>query len=272
MIETVRTSLEQRIDEDYVIYAAAIADNRSAMADVVFGFPVEFIDITLQENIHFCKLLRKLDGKAHGDSALAAEGWVMLDCGLLPSAYVGLGKLVENCSAEVKEKLGVGPNYEGIVPLSEYCIIPRVISGSWVSHTLATIDQGKRLGFLTKVIGLKLFNVGHYIGVAQYTNPALKTHTLLGDLQLKTAMAPIHDYPDMTFVYEQWVYQSLLEHLPLTVEQPREPDFFLDPSNLREKQALQRSIEKGDTYYIISPGHVYLPERADKLVIPMVKR
>ncbi|MBI3032394.1 hypothetical protein HYY69_02875 [Candidatus Woesearchaeota archaeon] len=274
MIETVKTSLEQKIAEGYVVYVATINENRDIIPAAVFGYPVEFIDIAQQEQKPFCQLLSNLDGKAHGDTALASDGWVMLDCGLLPSAYIGLGKQVDDCDEETKQQLGVASDYEGIVPFSEYCIIPRIVPGSWISHTLAAIKLGSKLGFLTKVIGLKLFNVGHYLGVAQYTNRALRTHTLLGDLTLKTAVTNMHDFPDMTFIYEQWVFQGQLGRLQLTHDSNAEQqyDFLLDPFDEQQKKQLQQRLEQGAVYHIVAPGHIYIPERPDKPYIPMVKK
>ncbi len=260
--------LEQRAREGDVIYAAGHPDNMAALKErTPFGQQLEIIDITKMSVRPFFELLATMNGINHTKSGLTSEQWVVLDCGLIPGGYFGFAREAKDCDDELKQKLHVDPSYTGLVPVSEYCIIPRPVSGAWIGHTLSAIERGKNYGILSKLVGLKAFGVEHYTGVAQYDNNAVRTHCTIADLELRTVMTPVHDYLEMTFIYEHPVDQ---ESLDVTMQGKREVkpySFLLDPHDLHQKQEMQALTEEGKKKYaILFPGQVW---RDGKLFVPI---
>ena len=154
--------------------------------------------------------------------------------------------------------------------MTEYIVIPKA-DGSWVSHTLATVEGGKGLGLLSKLIGLKAWGIERHTGIAQYTNNSVAMHSRFGDLELRTALTEIHDHPDETFIYRM---ETDLDNLVARVNSPpeRKPTFLLNPNDMAAKQELQERIEAGGRYAIIFPGHMYDGEKKpENLRIPILE-
>ncbi len=260
--------LEQRAREGDVIYVASHPHNMTALKErTPFGMGLEIIDITKMSVHPFFQLLAAMNGINHSKSGLISEQWVVLDCGLIPGAYFGFAREAKDCSDEVKQKLHVDPSYTGLVPVSEYCIIPRPIPDAWIGHTLSSIERGKNYGLLSKLVGLKALGVEHYTGVAQYDNNAVKTHCMIADLELRTVMTPVHDYPEMTFIYEHPVDQKSLDGVMQREREQKPYSFLLDPCDTEQKREMQERTEKGKKKYtIVFPGQVW---KEGKLFVPI---
>lgn len=258
--------------KEYVIYFAGNPSNFPYICHNPFGLQLNLVDITTEENKFFFELLHQLDGLSYGNKSLAMDKWVTLDCGLLPSGFVGVAKYLSGCPDEILQKFDFscqeGP-YQGIVPISEYCAIPTIVPETWIGHTCATVDKGKKLGLFSKVLGLRIFGIKNYIGVAQYDNVAVKTHSTIADLLLKTAITAAHTLPEMTFIYEQAIKQEELEDILKHGRNPAPYSFLLDPNNLAQKKSLQNAIKKGAKLYITFPGQIYLE---NKLFIPILEK
>ena len=265
---TTTEMLEQRVQEGDVIYVAGHPDNLHKLHDPTpFGKKLEVIDITQWKNKAFFDLLARMNAVNHGGSGLTSDKWVILDCGLIPGAYFGFAREVSNCDDELREKLRIKSGDGGLVPVSEFCIIPRASTGAWTGHTLSSAVQGKNYGLLSKLVGLRAWEVEHYTGVAQYTNNAVKTHCQIADLELRTIMTPVHDYPETTFIYEHHVDQESLEFATRKERPNKLYSFFLDPHDTDQKKEMQEKTEKRQVKYsIVFPGHV---EREGKVFVPI---
>jgi hypothetical protein len=154
--------------------------------------------------------------------------WVMLDCGLLPTAFMGLcrrgAELQPQQRAELnshlqrlegvmsperrhaEELIGVphGPiSDEEWVPVAEFCALPTLSPGEIMGYSLFSLEQG--LGVRAKAIGLSLhaaLGASAQLGVAQYSNlPALKSHLRFGPLELIDPLTPLHTKAGETFIY-----------------------------------------------------------------------
>lgn len=258
----------------HVLYLAGDASNFAYFDTNPFGLESILVDAMRTSNEPFFSLLHQLDGLVYDDKTLAMEKWVLLDCGLLPSCFVGLAKSVENCSKEVLQRFDIPQGYKGLVPLTEYCTTPTIVPGTWIGHTCGTLEKGKKLGLLSKVLGLKIFKVQQYIGVTQYDNIAVQTHTIISDLLLKSAITPTHSIPNMTFVYKHDVNQATLEEKFQREDKKEKTEklfrdqaiHLLDPYDTTEKQKLQREIECGRNFSIVFPGQI---TKNGKLVLPI---
>ena len=59
-------------------------------------------------------------------------------------------------------------------------------------------------------------------------NNAVKTHSTISDLLMKTAITPAHSEPDMTFVYEHKIDQDEIKNVFGSKKQPKQYSFLLD--------------------------------------------
>jgi hypothetical protein len=260
----------ENILEDYEIYFAGI--NNSKIDSKIFGKPVNFIDIKKKESRHFLDLLIQLDGISYGNKTMAMDKWVALDCGLIPSGFIGLAKKVNNTSDEILSKFNMKSNYSGLIPHTEFCAIPQLERNHFIGHTCASIEPGKKLGLISKLLGLRALEVEQYTGVAQYTNNAVKTHTQISDLELISAITPSHSETSMTFIYTHPIPKNscpdIYDSLPnIYNKKPeiKDPDFYLNPHSLKEKVSLQQKIESGGKFSIIYPGQI----KDNGLLIPI---
>lgn len=173
------------------------------------------------------RLLNLGNAMAYGGEMGMPE-WVMLDCGLLPTAFMGLCRLGAELSDEqraslderlarlerdmsparraVEELIGVplGPiRDEEWVPVAEFCALPTLTPGEVMGYSLFSLEPG--LGVRAKALGLSLhaaLGARTQLGVAQYSNlGALKSHLRFGPLELIDPLTPLHTRAGETFIY-----------------------------------------------------------------------
>ena len=179
----------------------------------------------------FARLLNLANGVCYG-GGMGMPEWVMLDCALLPSCFVGWMTPASALSAEVRDtmnrglsevergrpearvevehELGVplGPLRDQLgadewVPSAEFCSIPRLISSEVVGYSLYSLVRG--LGVRAKALGLWVMTqrgVRKQVGVAQWSNlPALRAHLRFGPLELIDPLTPLHTRAGETMIY-----------------------------------------------------------------------
>jgi|GEM_PF-858449 len=173
------------------------------------------------------RLLNLGNAMAYGGDMGMPE-WVMLDCGLLPTAFMGLCRrgveLSDEQRASLDERLArleremsparrateeligvpMGPvRDEEWVPVAEFCALPTLTPGEVMGYSLFSLEPG--LGVRAKAIGLSLHaSLGAHsqLGVAQYSNlGALKSHLRFGPLELIDPLTPLHTRAGETFIY-----------------------------------------------------------------------
>ncbi|MEW5855137.1 MAG: hypothetical protein AB2A00_40550 [Myxococcota bacterium] len=174
---------------------------------------MRFLDVLAPETLPFFHLLNAANHVAFGGMGMPA--WVQLDCCTLPTAMIGYaiprheipedtwGRLVGAVSRNFGEPAARAlQGYNGLVPVSEYCALPTWEEGTLVGFSLFTLLRGEGLGARTKALALRCYNARVQIGITQYTNSAIRTHTLLGPLRIAAPQAWPHTRPEDTFVYE----------------------------------------------------------------------
>ncbi|MBI4919248.1 hypothetical protein HY837_04910 [archaeon] len=262
-------SLINEIKSNYVLYILGSQENMENFEMSPFGLPVRYINPLLTSNKTFTDLLVQLDGLSYGDKNLGMEKWVALDCGMLPSAFIGLAKKADSLDSKIKEEFSIPKDYSGLVPITMYCAIPSTKKGLWISHSLAAIEQGKGLGLVTKILGLKIFQAKELIGIAQYNNKSVKIHTKISHLKILSAITSAHSIPEMTFVYQHKVDQDNLENALKGNPCFEQPSCLLNANDLETKQKMQEEIEqKTAEFYIIPPGQVI---KDGEIYIPILK-
>lgn len=173
------------------------------------------------------RLLNLGNALAYGGEMGMPE-WVMLDCGLLPSAFTGFCRraadLAPRARAALNERLAraeaalsparisaerrlgvpTGPLLDDEwVPVAEFCALPTLTPGQIMGYSLFSLEQG--LGVRAKALGLALhasLGARAQLGVAQYSNTAaLRSHLRFGPLELVDPLTPLHTRAGETFIY-----------------------------------------------------------------------
>jgi hypothetical protein len=143
---------------------------------------------------------------------MAMPAWVQLDCACLPSAMIGLARPRADVDAALFASLREGvaaafgehaardvDTWQGLVPLAEYGCVPTPEPGRVVGFSLFSLVPG--LGVRTKAAALLMHQARVQVGIAQVDNPALRTHTAIGPLDVVAARVPVHSKPHETIVY-----------------------------------------------------------------------
>ena len=171
------------------------------------------IDAFLLENQDFYRLVNAANRHAFG--GLGMPSWVQLDCCALPSAQIGFcvprdqvdPSLWAALTAHVETEFGATARsalsaYTGPVPMSQFCAVASLTPGVMVGFSLFSLVPRAGLGVRTKALALHCYGCTAQIGVAQYDNPAVRTHCQFGPLRLLQPVAWPHRLDTSTFVYE----------------------------------------------------------------------
>lgn len=214
------------------------------------------------ETTHMLDRLRALDELTFGSEGMPMARWILIDGAGLTGAIFGLGRRASQAAPEAREALGVAPGSESFVPYSMYIAIPSFEPATWVGHNLASLAAVPNLrralhglGSLTKALALKAFRAQYQIGAAQWDSPALRVHTRLGPLKLKSAWTPAHTKP-WTYTYVANVTDAALRHLARDRRghvKFLEPTRSIDSADHRAMQRLQKDIERGTQWCIAGP-------------------
>jgi hypothetical protein len=153
-------------------------------------------DDPAEERFH--ELLNRMN--AHAFGGMGMPMWVQLDCGVLPSAFIGFAAHPSSLPASLCHALGVTAN-DQLVPVAEALAVPTVVPGRWMSVSMASVLPGYGLGWRAKSMCLDAVRAVESIGITQYDNPAIRAHLRLGALEVLTPAVRAHSRPDITFIY-----------------------------------------------------------------------
>jgi hypothetical protein len=170
------------------------------------------VDVFKAESQPFYRLVNAGNRLAFG--GLGMPPWVQLDCCTLPSAMIGFavertdieGTMWQSLVDSVREGFGTGASrevaeHQGWVPVSEYCALPSAQAGTCIGFSHYALLKGLGLGLRTKALAMACYGAKVQIGLTQYGNSAVRTHTALGPLELLEPRARPHDRSEDTFVY-----------------------------------------------------------------------
>lgn len=172
-----------------------------------------FLDVLTESSLPFFRLLNAANSLAFG--SLGMPPWVQLDCCALPSAMVGFAlpraavpeglwcKLLDSLGDRFGDEVRAATlAYDGPVPVSEYCALPTFREEIVVGMSLFSLLPGHGLGVRTKAMALSCYSASTQLGITQYSNDALRTHTALGPLTITQDAVFAHSRPRDTFAYE----------------------------------------------------------------------
>lgn len=169
------------------------------------GMSLRMIWVEDQADAAFGQLLNDTNQLAFGGADMGMPLWVLLDCGILPSAVVGFAARREQLEAQAPEllkKVGVRADYQHeLVPLSEYCGSIMVEPGAVCGFSLQSQLEGVGLGTRTKALAMWIYKATAQVGVTQFDNAAIRVHTHMGPLRVQIHRPSVHTHPTNSFVY-----------------------------------------------------------------------
>jgi hypothetical protein len=274
----------QLLVEGYGLYLASYGAVLAQLDTAPFGVPVTTLDFLRPspgarppetegeaggggEGWSVADLMRVynvLNATAFGEKGIPLQNWVMIDLGLLPSAFLLVTLPLERARAAATEERGYASErartaevlgavlaeaerlgYEGPIPVAGYCAASTPVPGSWVGWSLCSSIPG--LGTTTKGLGLEVYRATTVTGVAQFTDQALRVHRKFGRMEVVAAVLDLHPVAH-TLVYRTDVHEDDSERAPTT---------WMRADDLEFQQEMQAKIDAGTSrYYVLSPGFV----------------
>ncbi len=230
--------------------------------DVDIGEEIRVLCVEEDQNAEFCAILNRSNQQAFGGpDSMGMPLWVMLDCAILPSAVVGFMVHSDEAPEEILEKLDVDEDYDGYVPVSEYCACPTVEPGCFSGFSLHSHLVGHGIATKTKALALAIYGAKTQIGVTQFYNPAIRVHVRFGAMEMIIHRPSVHTYPEDSFVYrlhlpekEQLVQMARGDDVFGHRDLPEGMRWDFDPDNEVMQGRLARHLQEGGRAWLIPPG------------------
>ncbi len=252
-----------RLDELLVPYALTTHRNLPFLdLDLDLDTPVETLLIEEEDHSEFGSLLTRSNHQAFGGPQdMGMPMWVMLDCAILPSAVVGFMLDVDDAPDDILDKLEVDDDYEGFVPISEYCGCPTLEDNTISGFSLHSHLPGQGIATRTKALAMAIYGAKYQIGVTQFYNPAIRVHVRFGAMKIELHRPPVHTHPEDSFVY-----RLRLPPREVLLNMARGADVFghrdlpegvrweFDPDNEMMQGRLARHLREDGDAWLIPPG------------------
>ncbi|MGM0556801.1 MAG: hypothetical protein ACQEVA_10525 [Myxococcota bacterium] len=230
--------------------------------DLDLGNDLEILAIEDDSNAEFAHILNRGNQNAFGGPQdMGMPLWVMLDCGILPSAVAGYMLPRDVVSDEIVQKLSVPDDYDGYVPVSEYCACPTIRQGEVCGFSLHSHLVGRGIATRTKALGLCVYNASRQIGVTQFSNPAIRVHVRFGPLEVLIHRPAVHTHSEDSFVYGLDLPPiSKMEDMARgddefgAGERPDGLKWIFEPDNELLHGRLHEHLEGGGRAWVIPPG------------------
>jgi hypothetical protein len=266
--EQIAASARAVTDDGYALWLASNAEVLSALELAPAGVaitPLDFLAAQPEDRAwstaDLMRTYNVLNATSFGEKGIPLQNWVMIDLGLLPSAFLLVTLPLERATAlatdpgsdartrtilpaVIAEAQRLG--YAGPIPVAGYCAAPTPEAGAWVGWSLCSAVPG--LGTTAKGLALIAYRARRLTGVAQFYDPALRVHRKFGPMRLLAAVLDLHPVHH-TMAYRTDVFGP--------EQSEAEPTLLLDPRDLDAQWGLQQRLDAGThEYFILSPGLV----------------
>lgn len=204
----------------------------------------------------FLTLVQRMDDLVHHPVGMKMARWVFYDCAEMPGVIFGFGQKANKLPGWLREALGVGDDYEGLVPLSNLIMIPMLPPGAFLSYSLCSINQvcpggaPAGLSLMTLLLGLKVVPLRELYSTTQWRSPTLPILTQFGPLELLTAYTPAHSLP-ATLTFRFGVDAERLSQAVLGAPALAQGTILLDADDTSAMRRLQAEIEAGARYSVV---------------------
>lgn len=230
--------------------------------DLDLGQDIQVLLVEDEANADFCYILNNNNQIAFGGPKdMGMPLWVMLDCAILPTAMIGFMAHSSEIDDELWEELELDDDYEGMVPISEYCAAMSVEPGCVSGFSLHSVWPGQGLATRTKALALAVLNARQQVGVTQFNNPAIRVHARFGPMQVLIHRPRVHTHPEDSFVYKlQLPEQDMLVEMARggaefgVPDRPEGRKWLFDPDSEQDHLRLATHIGRGGKAWIVSPG------------------
>ena len=238
-------------------YAFGRRANLELLHPSPFGADLHMVGADDPEHLAFHEFVNRLNGLAYGGKDMGMPAWVQIDCGILPSAFIGFALPAAELPERLKWDLDIG-GHDGLVPISEAISIPTAEPGRWMSYSMSAVLSGRRIGYASKLLSLRAYGCRTTLGVAQFYNFALRLHTRFGALQIVEPHVPYHTCPENSFVYAMDLKGGhVLDRLERgeVIDDDREPTFMLSARDTERMMAMAERTRAGThRYWLLPPG------------------
>lgn len=251
------------IHELLVPYALTLGRNADYLRlDLDLDEDVEVLPVEDDDTSEFADLLNHSNQLAFGGPRdMGMPRWVMLDCAILPTAMVGFMLAPEDTPDELWDLLDIEDDYDGWVPVSEYCAALTVEPGCVCGFSLHSHISSQGIATRTKALALAVLGAKSQIGVTQFNNPAIRVHARFGPMEVLLHRPAIHTHNEDSFVYrlelpEEDVLEDMARH-PVEFGVPDRPDglsWEFEPGDERSHVRLGSHLGEGGRAWIVSPG------------------
>lgn len=251
--------VQQLVDEGFVPFAFGNRSNLEELHPAPFGATLHMIAADDPKNLHYHHAINRLNGLAYGGKDMGMPAWVQIDCGILPSAFIGFALPASLLPEKLKWQMDVHDDV-GLIPVAEAISIPTVQPGKYTSFSMCSVIPGRQLGYASKLLSLKAYGCRKTLGVAQFDNFALRIHTRFGALEIVEPHVPYHTCPENTFVYgcdlRGGAALDILERGGV-VDDDREPTFLLDARDTDTMIDMASKVRAGThRYWLLPPGAI----------------
>lgn len=245
----------------------------SGLPQQVWDLGVHHVSASSPDTQPFREALMRLDGLTFGPEGMPMAPWLFEDTAFLPGLVSGFALPLPQLTEGQLQRLSLASRALApeLVPVSMYIAIASQQDGVF-GHNLASLanllpELGlKRLGTLTKVLGLAIAQVSTVSGITQWQSHALGLHAKFGPLWLQSAWTPLHSFP-ATLVYRVPLAPTDLEALwqGHSIARPQ-PNRWIDPKSEDSLKALQHQLEQGREVAVLAgpkDGLIPLYEKAN---------
>lgn len=251
---------------DVIPFVVTVQQNLSHLRlDLAWGAPMVVIDAADPARRDFCMLMNHTNHLAFGGDGMGMPLWVLLDCGILPSAVVGYALPRERVSddlwAQVSDPRTRDTYDDPLVPLAEYCACPTLEAGCVSGFSLQSQLVRQGLGTRTKALAMLVYGARAVVGVTQFTNPSIRAHARFGPLEILVHRPVVHTHAANSFTYrldlppdEALLAMARGELDRVEAAEPPGEAWAFDPACEADHARLQGALREGARAWIVPPG------------------
>lgn len=177
--------------------------------------PIEgtvFIDVLMEENLPFFRLLNAANNAAYGKAGM--PDWVQFDLANLPTAMVGFAlerhavppdvwsRIREAWTTRWPEDAVLADGYQGLVPIAEWCASHTPEPGTVVGFSMFSLLRGRKIAVRAKALGLLLMGARLQVGIGRRSGHVRWAHETFGELRVLRDRPAPHPLADESIVYE----------------------------------------------------------------------
>jgi hypothetical protein len=243
------------------------------------GQPViKLLENPADRNFHEAYLVS--NSLAFGNPSLKMPNWVYIDCVLMQTAVVGFAVPVNKAPASLIDFYEKDPWVDAhmldYIPVSGQIAAMGADGKRFVGYSLFSLRRQieqfnvHKIAHKTKYAALSVLRAEaaeNFIGISQYDNRALTTHTRFGaKMYIEQTTSPLHPLRDMSFTYCMKVELNEERILGDLQDMSGQCDFWLRADDTSKKIEMQERINAGERFYILDPVHV---QKEDGLYLPI---